>query len=327
MDSVLNCLVTDDVGPGSAYLRLLGQAKEIFACEYAAAFRSPIDALRTALEALGLEKGSGVIVSALSPDYYYYVIKDQGFEPLVADVNPQSGAIDPVAASALAPQNARAIIVSGSLGIMSDFERLLELGLPIVEDVSQTIGAFVSLRKSGDSGTLVLMSLESDSYVTAGEGALLFAKGKREGAVLKNLSEALPREMLMSDMNASLAMAQLRDLAKFYEKRKELYALFHRSLLQSRHAVLEQEGEGEPSYFAFPVVLRSGAKEVRSYARKKEIETLEAFEGTIISKGRMPDDACPQARSIALRCLLFPLHLRVGRTAAQKIVKVLATLP
>lgn len=327
MDSVLNCLVTDDVGPGSAYLRFMAQAKESFACEHAAAFRSPIDALGVALDALGLEPGSGVIVSALSPDYYYYAIKDRGFEPLVADVSPQSGAMDPQSAAALAQGGARAVVASGSLGIMPDFGKLSELGLPIIEDVSQTVGGFVSTRKAGDSGSLVLMSLEADSYVTAGEGALLFAKGKREAAVLKNLSEALPREMLMSDMNASLAQAQLRDIAKFNEKRKELYGLYQRSLLQSRHAVLEQEGEGESSYFAFPVVLRSGAKEVRAYAKKKEIDTLEAFSGTIIASGRLGEDACPQARSLALRCVLFPLHLRVGRTAAQKIVKVLATLP
>jgi dTDP-4-amino-4,6-dideoxygalactose transaminase len=327
MDSVLNILVTDDVGPGAAYQRFMNQAKEVFSCEYASAFRSPIDALRLALDALSLERESGIVISAFSPAYYDFVIREKGFVPLVADVDPLSGAIDPDDVRRLAPQNARAMLISGSLGIMPDFEKLGEIGLPMVEDISQTVGAFVSERKAGDSGLLTIMSLESGSYVTAGEGAIVFAKGKREAAVLRNCTEALPREMLMSDMNAALGFAQLRDLAKFQEKRKELYALYHRSILQSRHAVLSQAGEGEPAYFAFPVVLRSGTKDVKAYARKKDIETQEAFCGSVIESGSLPEDACPQARSLALRCLLFPLHLRVGKTTGQKIIKVLATLP
>ncbi len=346
MDSVLNCLVTDDVGPGAAYQRFMTQARELLACEYAAAFRSPIDALRLALDALALEPGSGVIVSAFSPAYYDFVIREKGLTPLVADVDPLSGAIDPQDAQRLAKENARVLLVSGSMGIMPDFDKLCELGLPIIEDISHSLGAFRSLRKAGDSGTLVLMSLESGSYVTAGEGALLFAKGKRDAAALRNCTEALPREMLMSDMNASLGFAQLRDLGKFQEKRKELYALYHRAILQSRHSILCQEGSsslqtnatevessvpladgGEPSYFAFPVVLCSGVKDVKAYARKKDIETQEAFFGTILEGGTLAEEACPQARSLAMRCLLFPLHPRVSKTVAQKIIKVLATLP
>jgi perosamine synthetase len=97
--------------------------------------------------------------------------------------------------------------------------------------------------------------------------------------------------------------------------------------MQSRHAVLTQSGEGEPSYYSFPVILESGIKDVKAYAKKKEIETLEAFEGTVVTSDFLAEGECPNARSLAMRTLLFPLNPRISGSVAQKIIKVLATLP
>jgi dTDP-4-amino-4,6-dideoxygalactose transaminase len=75
------------------------------------------------------------------------------------------------------------------------------------------------------------------------------------------------------------------------------------------------------------VSIASSVKDVVAYAKKKEVDTVLAFEGSLLGAGLVPESSCPNARSIALRCLLFPLHQRIGATSAQKIAKVLATLP
>lgn len=345
MNSVLDCMVTDSVGPGSAYQRFTVLAREKFGCEHAAALRSPVQALVMALEILGLEPGSSVIVSAFSPLWYDHAIRSAGFLPVVADVLPGSACIDPEAAAALAAAGARAIVASAWLGIMPDFDRLSELGLPLIEDASHSLTAFTATRRAGSNGILTLLSLESGGMITAGEGALLWATGKREAQVLRNRAEALPRELLMSDFNASLGFAQLKDLEKLQAKRKEFYALFQRSLLQSRHSLLTQEAPparplegqdpaqavtdeaGEPSYFTFPILLRTGAKDVRAYARKKDIDTQGAFEGTLAESELLAEGACPQARALALRTILFPLHPSLNAETVRNIIKVLATLP
>jgi dTDP-4-amino-4,6-dideoxygalactose transaminase len=68
-------------------------------------------------------------------------------------------------------------------------------------------------------------------------------------------------------------------------------------------------------------------KDVRAYAKKKDVETECAFEGSLLARGLVPEGRCPNARSLSLRSLLFPLHQRVGGAGAQRIAKVLATLP
>ena len=59
----------------------------------------------------------------------------------------------------------------------------------------------------------------------------------------------------------------------------ELAGLFAQSLARTRHRLLSQGGEGEPGYWALPVALESGMKDVRAYAKKKDVETECAFEG------------------------------------------------
>jgi dTDP-4-amino-4,6-dideoxygalactose transaminase len=145
--------------------------------------------------------------------------------------------------------------------------------------------------------------------------------------VLRNLAESIVPEARMTDYNAALALSQLRDMEGAIAKRRELAALFAQSLARTRHRLLTQGGEGECGFWAFPVSVASSVKDVRAYAKKKEVDTELAFEGSLLARGAVPEGSCPNARSIAMRCLLFPLHQRIGASSAEKISRVLATLP
>lgn len=145
--------------------------------------------------------------------------------------------------------------------------------------------------------------------------------------MLRNLAESIDPEIIMTDYNAALGLAQFRDMETAIARRRELAVLFAQSLARTRHRILSQNGDGEPGYWAFPVSIASNVKDVRAYARKKDVDTELAFDGSLLAKGFVPEGRCPNARSMAMRCLLFPLHQRIGVAAAEKISKVLATLP
>lgn len=330
MDAVLNCLVTDSVGPGAYLDRFQKYGREALGYEYGFALRSPFLALDAALDALGVEAGAVIALPALGPAYYAAVLAARGCEALYYDVVKDSVAADPVSIRegiAVATKKPALLVLSHALGVMADPVAVCELGIPVIEDCSEAMGAHRDLVPAGAVGQLALFGLEHGAVVTAGGGALLTTRGKREAAVLRNLAESRPPELVMTDYNAALAWAQLRDLASTIEKRRELYGAFSQSLAHTRHRLLSQEGEGECGYWAFPVALASGMKDVQAYARKKDVDTVAAFEDSLLGTGLVPEGCCPNARSLALRALLFPLHQRVGASGAQKIAKVLATLP
>jgi len=99
------------------------------------------------------------------------------------------------------------------------------------------------------------------------------------------------------------------------------------ALSRSGKKILIPGVECEPSNFGCVVVLESGVKEVRAYAKKKDVDTVMAFDESCEAAGLVPEGACPKAASLVNRSVAFPLNQRVGRGAAQKIAKVLATLP
>ena len=67
MDAVLTCMVDEKIGPGELNTRLIQQTKEFFKCDGCVAFRSPAIALEYALKALGIEKQTKIMISALAP--------------------------------------------------------------------------------------------------------------------------------------------------------------------------------------------------------------------------------------------------------------------
>ncbi len=330
MDSVLNCLVTDSVGPGDYLERFQKASREILGYDFGFAVRSPIIALGLALDALGLQKGDALALPALAPAWYARVLEDKGFNRIVFDVDPSSACPSPEAyeAAVLASeQKPKAILLFEALGNLPDPEAFRAFGVPIIEDISQSLGAYRGETKAGSLGQLAILGLEGGGLVTAGGGAILFAKGRKEGTVLRNLHETVEAELRMTDYNAALGFAQLKELENNIAKRRELYNAFGQAVARTRHSLLSQDGEGEPGYWAFPIALDSGMKDARAYAKKKEVETEPAFESSLVGRGLVPEGSCANARSLVLRSLLFPVHQRVGAQGAQKVARVLATLP
>ena len=330
MDSVLNCLVTDSVGPGEYLERFQKSSRELLGYDFGFAVRSPCLAIGLALDVLGIQRGDAVAIPALAPSYYARVLSEKGLVPVYVDcgadsVAPTIEALEAAVSASVAKP--KALLLFEALGVLPDPEAFSATGLPVIEDLSQSLGAYRGETKAGGIGQLAILGLESGGLVTAGGGALLFARNRREGTVLRNLHESVEPELRMTDYNAALGFAQLKELESNIGKRRELYGLLAQSLARTKHRLLSQEGEGEPGFWAFPVAFDSGMKDAKAYAKKKDIETVTAFEDSLVGKGFVPEGTCPNARSLLLRSLLFPVHQRVGAAGSQKIARVLATLP
>jgi perosamine synthetase len=326
MDTVLNCLVTDSVGAGEYLDRFQKSAREALGFDFGFALRGPGIALGVALDSLALSEGDSVAVPALAPAYYSEVLASRRLVPVFVDALADGAETDLSSVEKLEPRP-KAFILYDTLGILPDPEAAASLGLPVIEDMSCALGAYRGEKRAGSFGRVSILGLEHDSIVTAGGGGLVLAFGRREGTVLRNIADTIVPELRMTDYNAALGLAQLRDMEAAIARRRELAALFAQSVARTRHHLLGQAGEGEPGYWALPVAIVSSVKDVQAYAKKKEVGSELAFEGSLMGRGFVPELACPNARSMALRCLLFPLHQRIGASSAQKIVKVLATLP
>ncbi len=328
MDAVLTCMVEEKIGPGELNTRLIQKAKETFSLSGAIALRSPAIALKYALRAIDLELQSGIIISALAPSWHYTAVVELGFKPIVVDVSPETGLVTVDTVQEGIQKGGRLLFLHESLGQVPSFTQLLELGIPIIEDISQNAGATYEEKHVGKFGTFAILGLEQDDVLTAGGGALLIAGQSRNWTVLKNIIESAPKVDLLADINAALGFIQVKEFTRNEAIRKQLYESYIRSLMQGKHKSFVQHTDiAISTVYSFPVILAGSFKDVKQYASKKGIEICLAYEDSVVTKFEEESAHCSNANALALRCTLFPLYPRLGGSKSEKIIKVLATLP
>ena len=338
MDAVLTCMVDEKIGPGELNARLIQQVKEFFKCDGAVALRSPAVALKYILLSLDFEKNSKIMISALAPAWQYQAVESLGYEPLVLDVSETDGLVSVEQIQKGMTNGGRLLLLHETEGILPDFDSILALGIPVVEDISQSAGASVALtnedgtpveerKKAGLFGVYTILGLEEKDVITAGGGAVLMAPGRREWIVLKKYTDEAPLTDLLPDINSALAWVQLKEFNRNENTRREIFTMYQRSCMIGRHKTFARDMEGGSTMCSFPLILSSSFKDVKTYTAKKDIEIQQAFAGSVIALKDELSESCIHAKSLLLRTAHFPLYPRLSQAQAAKIVKVLGTLP
>jgi dTDP-4-amino-4,6-dideoxygalactose transaminase len=334
MDAVLTAMVEDKIGPGEQARLLIQIAKEQLHFDYCLSLRSPAIALYLALKALNLEDGQGVIISALSPRYYAQVLEDLRLRPVYCDVLPSAPYIGRETVEHAVRDSggdARCVVLHHALGFLPDTAAIAELGLPVIEDRSLSYGSAQTEDDEApagpaDQGIFTIVGLEERDMLTSGGGALLYAANRRDGSVLRNFGD-IPPEYSLPDMNAAMAVVQFRESARNLEKRREIAKVYIQAALRTRHKRFIQRDETDYNNYAFPLILETGLKDVKAYARKKDIVVESAFEDTLMAAGAVDSGRCPESYSLSLRTVLFPLYPRLSSAEVENIAKLIVTLP
>ena len=343
MDSVLTCMVNDDLGHGDRSNELVSAVSHHLGIAGGIGLRERGRALALALEMLDLPSGSRVAMDPLVPAHYHDVVVDAGLTPAYVDVAGEGTCIDPRKLESLGAGALGAIVTHTTLGYVPDMDAIARIGVPMIEDISEGIGANTGDRLVGSYGRLVIVGMEPDGIITAGGGTLLLAATKADVARLRISAGDLPSDALLPDMNAALGLTQIKELERFISRRAELASVFARAVMRGRHTVPGQPGDAESVHYAFPVVLSGGTADVRQYARKKGVDTAMAFGGSVLARYGRPavqdggSDAAgaavinesdfPAARALVLRCVRFPLYPALTGQETSIIERVLSTLP
>jgi dTDP-4-amino-4,6-dideoxygalactose transaminase len=363
MDAVLTAMVEEKIGVGDRNRLLIQTAKEQIKFDYALALRSPAVALYLALKAAlqaallahNARPGQAVVISALSPRYYYQVIEDLQLTPLYCDVSfdfPCMSRETVENAVSQKPSGVEicAVVLHHTLGFLPDSKAIAELGFPVIEDVSQSYGKIIKKADAGansgtdgdnaggnvskekekeepqikTSGVFCILGLEERDMLTSGGGALLFAMNRKDASDLRNFA-GIANEYCLPDINAALAVVQFKEVQRNIQKRRDIANVYANASLRTRHKRFIPLAEDDYNNYSFSLVLETGLKDVIAYARKKDIIVESAFENTLAASGLCGN--CPVSSSLALRTVLFPLYPRLRFGEAERVSRLIMTLP
>ncbi|MBW8302523.1 MAG: DegT/DnrJ/EryC1/StrS family aminotransferase [Brevundimonas sp.] len=199
-------------------------------------------ALHCALAGVGVEAGDEVVVPALTYIACAAAVLHANAIPIFADVDPLHYNVTPETLEAALTPRTRAIIVVHLHGLPADMTGIMDLarrvGLPVIEDFSQAVGASWQDRPVGALGSVGAASLMAGkNLASAGEGGVLVTNDlelRNRAARLKCFGESLDFEggytlqhgtlgynYRINLLSAALVSQQLFRLEEFTNARRE----------------------------------------------------------------------------------------------------------
>ncbi len=159
---------------------------------YAISCANGTDALILSLMALGLQEGDEVITTPYTFFSTASSIALVGAKPVFVDIERDNMNIDPGLIEGAITAKTKAIVVVHLFGKLCDMERICSIGkkhgLPVVEDMAQSLGSRVNGRMSGSFGDVAALSFYPTKNLGGiGEGGMVFTTRKDLGEKLTKL--------------------------------------------------------------------------------------------------------------------------------------------
>ena len=210
-----------------------------YGTKHSISVNSATSGLFASIGALGIGYGDEVIVSpytmtacALAPLIY-------GAIPVFADVELETGCLDPNSIIKKVSKNTKAIIVVHQFGIPANMDAILEIAkkhnLKIIEDCAQAHGCLYKGKLVGTFGDIGVFSLNVNKTIQTGEGGVCITNNDKISYRLKlirnhgeavvgpakysNITNIAGYNYRMTEIIAAVASTQLKKLKKLNNER------------------------------------------------------------------------------------------------------------
>jgi dTDP-4-amino-4,6-dideoxygalactose transaminase len=257
---------------------LLRQFEATFAERVGARFASAVSsgtaALHLALRAVGVGDGDEVVTSPFSFVASANVAIYERARPVFADIDPVTLNLDPAAAAAAMTGRTAALLPVHVFGYPADMAAFERLGLPIVEDACEALGAtYADSTPVGGRGHPTAFGFYANKQMTTGEGGMLTLgdagiKGRVDSE--RNQGRAPNMDWLdhdrlgfnyrLSEIACALGLAQLGRLELLLAGRARVAGLYRAALggIEGLQLPCPEEGSIRRGWFVFVVQLPRG---------------------------------------------------------------------
>jgi len=230
-------------------------------------------ALQLAVEALDLAPGDEVLIPSFTIISCASCLVRAGLKPVPVDCDPHTMNAEAAHFEAAITPRTRAIMVVHIYGLPVDMDPVLELArkhdLLVIEDAAEAIGQTYKGRPCGSFGDVSVVSFYPNKHVTTGEGGMVLCDKNdihERAALLRDLAfvperrfvhEELGWNYRMTNMQAALGVAQLEQLDRNVERKRQIGRKYNEVLRDLERATLPLESTdyAENIYWAYTIVL------------------------------------------------------------------------
>ncbi len=233
VSSVADNLISGQIASGKETTLFVEEMSKFIGVRGGIVTNSGTNALHLALKAIGIKTGDEVVLPSYVCASVQNAVNYTGATPVLADIESDEYNIDPESVEKKISKKTKAIIVPHMFGTPANLGKLLTLGVPIIEDCAQAIGAKYGGKRVGSLGDLSVFSFYATKILTTGQGGMVLTNSPK---LLENLANLTKYDELkeygiaynyeLADFSAALGRNQLKRLDSFIKKRNEIAKIY-----------------------------------------------------------------------------------------------------
>lgn len=303
-------------------------------------------ALQASYSAAGLKPGDEFITSPITFAATATAGLWQGARPVFADVDPETGNLDPDACRGLITPRTRAIVPVDYAGRPADLDAFRGLakehGLSLIEDACHALGATYRGRAVGSLSDMTVFSFHPVKSITTGEGGAVLTNdpalrdrivefrqhGIRRGEDWLYSVESQGLNYRLTDLQAALGLSQLRRLDRFLARRREIARRYDEAF-RGWPELDAPAGDSESSaWHLYFIRLRAGGRrEVFQALRRSgigvQVHYIPVYWHPLYERLGYRKGLCPRAEDFYERIISLPIYPTLTDPQQETVISTL----
>ena len=244
----------------------------------AVAINTGTSALHLSLLAIGIKKGDYVAMPSFVCTALLNAVRYVGAHPTLVDIDPETYNIDIRDLKKRVKRSTKAIILPHLFGLPADIDNILSLGIPVIEDCAQAIGAVYKGEKAGSFGRLSCFSFYATKVLSTGEGGMVVSDSRSLLKKIRDFREydnkksySVRYNYKMTDIQAAMGISQLKKLHSFLLRRVEIAKRYSSALQEFCNTPSIRYKDRKHIFFRFPIQIQGSVSKALNFFSERGV--------------------------------------------------------
>lgn len=276
------------------------------------AVSSGTSALHLALIAIGVKAGDEVIMPSYICPSPYLAALHAGAVPKIVDIDLTDLNICGRTVKKHVSPKTKVLIVPHMFGTPAELDGLLGLGVPVIEDCAQSLGAEYKGQPVGGLGEMSITSFYATKMMTTGEGGMVLTNNSEFCSRLieardydKKPLNCIRYNYKMTDFQAALGLSQLEKLPNFIERRREIASVYTSRLSEYNIDIPHVYSHKKPVFYRY-VIMAENAELIQKRAKENGVTCEKPVYKPLHTS--LSGSSCPNADKAHDKALSIPLY-------------------
>ncbi|MGL5871925.1 MAG: DegT/DnrJ/EryC1/StrS family aminotransferase [Xenococcaceae cyanobacterium] len=310
---------------------------------FAVGVANGMDAIEIGLRSLNIGYGDEVITTPMTAFATVLAVIRAGATPVLADIDPQTGLLDPVSVERCLSPRTKAVLLVHLYGQLRQIDRWRELcdraQILLLEDCAQSHNACWEGKAAGSFGVWGAYSFYPTKNLGAiGDGGALVTNSEaiaNSAKILRNYGQSeryhhpeLGLNSRLDELQAALLSVRLKWLESFTNRRKAIAQTYFQYITNPKIKLLAQPLSIENHVYHLFVILCEQRNNLSHFLKEKGIGSLSHYPIPVHHQKSCPEikrdpHSLINAEFHAANCLSIPCHPQMNDDDVNYVIEVI----